>query len=530
LSSPDIRMKEKLSLTSSCNLFRASLIYLILPFVVFCLGFLHWYIGFPIGFLLAFFTWKLWKTEAGSELKHSTRKEWIWLLVLAAVWVILSGIGGYAFQNFDFNSRNAIFRDLINYRWPVYYTTLGTVTFPSGSQSMVYYFGYWLIPALIGKLLGWQAANFILYLYTLIGVILTVLLISKKVRAGLIPSLFLLVFFSGMDSVGALISSSVFTSPYPTLWPPITHLEWWQSFQFSSFTTQLFWVFNQSLPVWICAGLILNLQENRSTFLVWSLCFFYAPIPALGLAVLVIGRFLNGFIFPTDSMTSPRERWISQLRDWLSLENLLGGGLITILCYLFYRSNAAVSTTRLVSITPVFIFQIVLFSLLEWTLIWLCASRFRKQDITWYLMAPTLLISLLFTVSDVYIISRRAPIAMLFLLLVWSGEIIFHERSKISIALILMLAVGALTPLFEIDRSIYRTVSYYLSSTNELTVDRCSAPQETRRSFPSKPEQAHPGTLTADDWCSLSTFDPDMVSDYVSDISNSFFFRYIAKP
>lgn len=102
MSSPDIRMKEKLSLTSSCNLFRASLIYLILPFVVFCLGFLRWYIGFPIGFLLAFFTWKLWKTEAGSELKHPTRKEWIWLLVLAAVWVILSGIGGYAFQNFGF--------------------------------------------------------------------------------------------------------------------------------------------------------------------------------------------------------------------------------------------------------------------------------------------------------------------------------------------------------------------------------------------------------------------------------------------
>lgn len=522
-------MKEKSSLTSSHNLFRACLVYLILPFAVFCLGFLRWYIGLPIILLLTYFTWRLWKTEADSESKHPTRKEWIWMLVLAGIWVFLSGIGGYAFQNFDFNGRNAIFRDLINYRWPVYYTTLGTETFPAGTQSMVYYFGYWLIPALIGKLLGWQAANLVLFLYTLMGVLLTVLLISKKIRAGVIPSLLLLVFFSGMDSVGALISNSVFASPYPTLWPPIAHLEWWQSFQFSSFTTQLFWVFNQSLPVWICAGLILNLKENRSTFLIWSLCFFYAPIPALGLAVLVIGRFLNGFIFPTGPTRSPRDRWISQLRDWLSLENMLGGGLITILCYLFYRSNGAVSTTRLVDITPAFIFQIVLFSLLEWALIWLCASRFRNQDITWYLLAPTLLISLLFTVSDVYIISRRASIAMLFLLLIWSGEIIFHERSRVSIALILMLAVGALTPLFEINRSIYRTVSYYLSFTSVSAVDRCSASQETRRGFPSKPELAHPGTLTADDWCSLSTFNPEFEKNHVSDISGSFFFEYLAR-
>ena len=30
-----------------------------------------------------------------------------------------------------------------------------------------------------------------------------------------------------------------------------TYLEWWTDFQFSGFTTQLFWVFNQAIPAWV---------------------------------------------------------------------------------------------------------------------------------------------------------------------------------------------------------------------------------------------------------------------------------------
>ena len=66
------------------------------------------------------------------------------LLALAAGWCFFAGIGYFYYQSFDYHFRNAVFRDLISYDWPVFYDKADT--------PLVYYMGFWLVPAALAKL------------------------------------------------------------------------------------------------------------------------------------------------------------------------------------------------------------------------------------------------------------------------------------------------------------------------------------------------------------------------------------------
>ncbi len=99
--------------------------YLILPFLIFCLGFIKPIFSIPASLILAFSIYHINTQLKNEDLIHFTKNELLIGILLIGFWVWLSGIGGYAFQNWDFHTRNAIFRDLVIYRWPVYYTGLG---------------------------------------------------------------------------------------------------------------------------------------------------------------------------------------------------------------------------------------------------------------------------------------------------------------------------------------------------------------------------------------------------------------------
>ena len=208
------------------------------------------------------------------------------------MWVALSGIGGFAFQNIDFHTRNAVFRDLINFPWPVKYYT--NPTDPSIPYNLVYYTGFWLPAALVGKIAGWLAANIALYIWTVLGIILTILLLGTKIKLTPLYLILILIFFSGMDALGSLIRIIAVPGTNNFLWPPIFHLEWWMpSFQYSSFTTQLFWVFNQAIPTWLCMALLIATGDRKIILVVWSLCCFFAPLPALGMFPYVLLKIPN---------------------------------------------------------------------------------------------------------------------------------------------------------------------------------------------------------------------------------------------
>ena len=149
-------------------------IYLLIPVILFCMGWLNVIATIVVCLIIVAGFISIWRCLPLKDMFEFRKLDFLFMLVALGLWIWLSGVGGYAFQNWDHHSRNAVFRDLINYPWPVVYHFQPSVSSQFGIPStliMSYYFGFWLSSALIGKIWGWGAANFVLFLWTYVGIV-----------------------------------------------------------------------------------------------------------------------------------------------------------------------------------------------------------------------------------------------------------------------------------------------------------------------------------------------------------------------
>jgi hypothetical protein len=516
---------------------RISILYLTLPFLLFLFGWVRLTIAIPLAAILLFALYKLLFTNSQSPAFHSPLSTVIIFLLLSAFWVFLSGIGGYAFQNWDHNWRNVVLRDLINFDWPIYYAQP-----ESGPVKMlVYYVGFWLPSAWIGKLFGWQAANLALFIWSLIGVLLVTYHLAYALKTSAIKATLLLIFFSGLDFLGALF----FAQDYPTLLPPITHLETWAgSLQYSSFTTQLFWVFNQAIPAWLIISVIARRaifptkqspvdgkiasgieQERPRTsspqgndirselILLWSLCFFFAPLASVGLLPYVLIE-----LFKQTNFKSPFKN--------LYWEQLLAAIIIFLLSALFFTANTAAQSRGFQSLP---LEKFLTFFLLEGGILWLLLAPSKYRDARWIVTGILMVVIPFIQLGSDRDFVMRASIAPLFYLMLMTGETIFNKTSPrlLLITCYLLLLIGFLTPLYEINRSIYRTYEYYFVLDDSQKIQTITEPV-TRLAPPGAPEYEHPNTLTADAIPTLQFMIDQLSQNFVANVRQTLFYKYFA--
>jgi len=479
------------------------------------MGWLRLSIAIPITAIIFWTIWNLFKQSpiTNYQLPISSQSTF-YLLLLTGIWVLLSGVGGYAFQNWDHHWRNAVLHDLIAYDWPVIYSSpdKGPI------KMLVYYVGYFLPAAWIGKLFGWQIANFALFLWTWLGVFLVTLHLSLRLKTSTVKATFLLLFFSGLDALGALL----FSSDYPTLFPPIQHLEIWSgTLQYSSFTTQLFWVFNQAIPAWLCFVLILEsdslLSDRQITpkIFLWSLCFFFAPLAALGLLPYLILEWFK----QTD--------WKAPFKN-LRLDLLLASGIIVLISYLYFSSNTAAQERGLQAVALKDFFA---FFLLEGGILWLLLAPLKWRDPRWAVTGLLLAVIPFIQFGSGRDFVMRASIAPLFYLMIMTGEAIFQKTTPrlLLITFYLLLAIGSLTPLYEINRSIYRSFEYYfIPDKSECGCDVSSSAPVTHLEQPGVPEDEHPNTLVADEIRTLKFTDDKLSKNFIANVRQSLYYRYIS--
>jgi hypothetical protein len=155
-------------------LVRSSLAYLAIPYAIFCVGWLRWYWSLPIIALIVVSLLEYdhltqrHATVPTSSPEPSPLLTWhhlIFLLLLALMWVSLSGAGGVGYQRGDWVKHESILQDLIEKRWPVVYD------FYAAPVPLVYALAYYLPSALIGKLGGWSLAQLALFVWTFLGTI-----------------------------------------------------------------------------------------------------------------------------------------------------------------------------------------------------------------------------------------------------------------------------------------------------------------------------------------------------------------------
>ncbi len=409
-----------------------------------------------------------------SKDEHELRVQFKYLIVfglVAVVWAFLGGQGNLYYQSADWDCRNAIYRDIIYRDWPVVYQEY--------NRALVYYIGYWLPAAAITKILGFivpsiyltdlafQIGNIFLWLWTAIGIFLTELLLllyskpKQQYKILLVPVI--LVFFSGMDVIGAIRSIIKWQTQFWDI-----HIEWWcGGLQFSSLTTCLFWVFNQTIVPWL-AILCVLMEEKLHNYVFIGICAFAAgPIPMLCIAVYML---LNGIYRGIISIINKDLKEF--LKDVFSPVNCLAV-LILPIFVLYYKSNQAIndavagmssgvfSIFKLATITNSFIWDVFLFLILEVGVYLILLYRKCRKDIFYYLTIITSLVAPFVKIGNQsdFVARFSIPSVMVVAAMCLKYLINFdwkNMRSKIDkyvcATLCICLLIGTITPMTEFFR------------------------------------------------------------------------------
>ncbi len=111
--------------------------------------------------------------------------------------------------------------------------------------------------------------------------------------------------------------------------------------------------------------------------------------------------------------------------------------------------------------------------------------------------------------------------------MIWCFEVILNPDHVYRPILVTVLIIGAITPLFEINRSIYRTIEYYINP-NQLS-DQISQNPHDEVNYPLAPEMDHPKSLLADSFISLKYLKTEQATNFIANIDTSFFQKYLLK-
>lgn len=452
---------------------RFCLIYITLPVIIFLLGWIKPQISIIASALLLVSMYMILKQKSSSEQSIKVPFKILAILcMIVLIWCFLSGQGGYYYQSPDYNCRNAIFRDLINFKWPVIYKYNDT--------ALVYYIGYWMPAALVGKialwfsnsgLIAWKIGNFAMFLWTFCGIMLVFFLLIVTVNANtrkkMVASSLLFIFFSGCDILGCLLLNREIA------W----HIEWWANYyQYSSITTCLFWVFNQTVITWIIILCIINEKNIKNFAYIGVMALPSGPFPFLGIFIYCIGI---GVKFGIRAINQKEIKTF--IKDLFSLQNVLSCLVIVPIYLLYYQSNSAMNSDgnnggfcffwdNIKCIWPYDLYRYFIFLLVEVGLYSALIYKKNKHNLLYYITVVSLMIIALFRMCNTADFAMRVSIpAITVLACMVIDYLINHYKDLISIkkgqkyAYILLLTIfllGSVTPIIEFGRGINNVIVY----------------------------------------------------------------------
>ncbi len=503
-------------------------VYLALPMIIFLLGWCRPLIGIPLAGVCIWslvLCYRKRDNYIDLEWKFSRADKWKIAVIGATVfaWVVLSGVGGFVWQNTDHASRNSILRILVNYEWPP----------TTAKRGFVYYVGSWLPAALVGKLSDLNSAHSALFLWVLAGVFLVYALICIWRRKIVLWPLLILISFSGLDIIG----SHIFTESDIPVWGK-EHLEWWSSLplyklQFTSNTSQLYWVFNQAIPVWLVMMLLFLEEPPGNMIWVSTLIAITSTLPFIGLIPILVYYMYRRFAWYTPE--SVWHGWKMAVQCMGSFQNLAGGGSVLIISFLYLMGNDSFTTINvagtdkgssqatslaiwvpwlliLLAVAVAFlagtlliwtartgksyilrkiVYIIVAIALLSLFVTYLGADRnrensiFRLAYIMFFLLievgiylcllyrdvedkglfnvvAVSLIVIPFVSIGNSNDFCMRASIPGLFIVMLWCIESLGKRRMNIRvIALMICLVIGSVTPVHEIKRALVNSCEDY---------------------------------------------------------------------
>lgn len=295
---------------------RAAIALIAIPVALFFATWIRPELGVAAALVVLWGAWRVGRGVVATPMP--SRGALVWLGVLAIVWTWLAGLGGFFQQMPDHNFRNAMLHDLIGNSWPVIWDA------PEGLVAMDYYLAWSLVPALVGKVLGWTGATLAMAIVCAWGIFLVLLLFARSVPSWKwwIPVVFLL--WSGQDILGwALRTRFTFAGMqfidswcYPPLW-------------YLSHMMNFFCIPHLAIPTWLITLMIAARSVGPSgVAALAALLFPLAPYQMLGLLPFAAWGASQG----DGSLAA---RW----RKALTAENLVVPVLVLAMCAPLYLGN-----------------------------------------------------------------------------------------------------------------------------------------------------------------------------------------------
>lgn len=357
-------------------LHRLVVVYLMLPVLVWLLGWFNWWLGVPAAAALVA---GFWRAMAGPW-RMSLRAGAFALPLVACAWVMLTAAGGvFDAHNGDWIKHRAVLTDLAEHAWPVRLSDplaafLSAEARAAPDAILRYYLGYYLVPGLAGLWIGPAALNWAVPIWTWGGVALLVLLFTRGLPRGraVLVAVLVLVCFSGMDYARILLLSG---EAVPLL--DSAHLESDEHLlyriQYSSNTAALMWAPQHFIAAGLFALLLLQLRREprflASSGVLLAACLLWSPFVAVGLLPLIVVLLLD-----------------NGLRPFLRWQNIVLAGPLAALFVVFLSSGTSnivhgwiwskSDWSEMALWLPVFyLTEFALFALL----LWRCEPRIRTE-------------------------------------------------------------------------------------------------------------------------------------------------------
>lgn len=282
-------------------------VYILIPFLCF-LGYHH-----PALLLIPGAIGLIWGNKNIKKYKISVnsipKSIFILCFLIAIIIALLTGNLSFIWgiEQGDWFKHNTILNDLVMLDWPVRYDI---------GYSLNYYFGIYLVPALIGKIFdSYFIAKIALGLWTVLGLFIGLLNIfilffnkDNKNKNAFIAVIILIFIFSGIDVLRPIIKYNVL--PYPG-----EHIEWSQTvhiypnvdrgdgtlvniatlegdpLQYPAIVTSLAWAPQHFMPLFIILPILFR-KKFKVTLLLTAMSLIWSPFAILGIGFITIIQLL----------------------------------------------------------------------------------------------------------------------------------------------------------------------------------------------------------------------------------------------
>lgn len=272
----------------------ASLIYLLIPSILFLLTWVDLSVGLSASILMiTYFFWYV-KKDVTNDIREVSAQYYGWahivgILTLAIGVNVLLGIGEFKRQESDFVANNFKYHDLIQHDWPLYYAHY--------KVHMCYYLGYYLPVAQLAKWFSLESARYFALAWSVLGLFFALLWISTFVKKNGGLLVILVIIFPNAWIIYALIDLIGWhREVFPHYFILINDFY----LVLSKFEDNWAWAPQHTLPAVLGACFILEAflskKINRPELLLMLLSTMYwSPLASIGLFPFVLILFLKDF-------------------------------------------------------------------------------------------------------------------------------------------------------------------------------------------------------------------------------------------